>query len=82
VEANRLPGWKSKLLDLSGLVGGVLLSLLHQTPEVDACSHIPHFDLATGYKYFYPIWSIVVLRSCRPPGIHKADPVLLANKAE
>ena len=35
VEANRLPGWQSKLLDLSGLVGGVLVSLLHQTPEVD-----------------------------------------------
>ena len=52
MEANRLPGWKSKLLDMSGLVGGVLPSLLHQTPEVDACSQIPHFDLATGYTYF------------------------------
>jgi len=52
VEANRLPGWKIKLLDLYGLVGGVLPSLLHQTPEVDACSQIPDFDLATGYTYF------------------------------
>ena len=30
MEANGLPGWKIKLLDLSGLVGGVLPSLLHQ----------------------------------------------------
>jgi len=52
VEENGLPGWRSKLLDLSGLVGGVLRSLLHQTLEVDACSQISHFDLATGSTYF------------------------------
>jgi len=56
VEANRLPGWKNKLLPLSGLVGRVLPSLLHQTPEVDARSQIPHFDLA-----------IFALGSCRCP---------------
>jgi len=52
MEVNRLPGWKIKLLDLSGLVGRVLPGLLHQTPEGDACSQISHFDLATGYTYF------------------------------
>jgi len=52
MEVNRLPGWKRKLLDLSGLVGGVLPNLLHQTPEVDACPQISHFDLTTGHTYF------------------------------
>jgi len=48
VEANRSPSWESKLLYLSGLVGGVLPSLQHQTPEVDARSQILHFVKPRG----------------------------------